>query len=95
MPNTKLIMAEPDVAPLVAKGTTQERTDDGAPAVSHPDWNPHPIQGWTTDFIPLVLLLGGDVSKEKSVLFCLIYYLSCIFMLYDTTFSAYFRGCIK
>ena len=55
MPNTKLIMAEPDVAPLVAKGTTQERTDDGAPAVSHPDWNPHPIQGWTTDFIPLVL----------------------------------------
>ena len=37
------------------KGTKQERTDDGAPAVSHPDWNPHPIQGWTTDFIPLVL----------------------------------------
>ena len=55
MPNTKLIMAEPDVAPLVAKGTSQERTNDGAPAVSHPDWNPHPIQGWTTDFIPLVL----------------------------------------
>ena len=55
MPETKLIMAEPDVAPLVAKGISQERTDDGAPALSHPDWNPHPIQGWTTDFIPLVL----------------------------------------
>jgi cysteine synthase A len=55
MPDTKLIMAEPDVAPLLAKGTLQERTDDGAPANSHPDWNPHPIQGWTTDFIPLVL----------------------------------------
>jgi cysteine synthase A len=55
MPETKLIMAEPDVAPLVTKGISQERTDDGAPAISHPDWNPHPIQGWTTDFIPLVL----------------------------------------
>jgi cysteine synthase A len=55
MPDTKLIMAEPDVAPLVAKGKKQTRTNDGAPAISHPDWNPHPIQGWTTDFIPLVL----------------------------------------
>ena len=55
MPKTKLIMAEPDVAPLLIKGKTQLRTDDGAPANSHPDWNPHPIQGWTTDFIPLVL----------------------------------------
>jgi cysteine synthase A len=48
-------MAEPDVAPLLIKGKSQPRTDDGAPASSHPDWNPHPIQGWTTDFIPLVL----------------------------------------
>ena len=55
MPETKLIIAEPDVAPLLAKGKAQERTVDGAPAESHPDWQPHPIQGWTTDFIPLVL----------------------------------------
>ena len=55
MPHTKLIMAEPDVAPLLVNGNIQERTDDGAPAQSHPDWQPHPIQGWTTDFIPLVL----------------------------------------
>ena len=55
MPETKLVMAEPDVAPLLIKGKSQPRTDDGAPASSHPDWNPHPIQGWTTDFIPLVL----------------------------------------
>ena len=55
MPETKLIIAEPDVAPLLVKGKVQKRTDDGAPAESHPDWQPHPIQGWTTDFIPLVL----------------------------------------
>ena len=28
---------------------------DGAPAASHPAFEPHPIQGWTPDFIPLVL----------------------------------------
>ncbi len=55
MPETKLVIAEPDVAPLLVKGKVQKRTDDGAPAESHPDWQPHPIQGWTTDFIPLVL----------------------------------------
>ena len=31
------------------------RTADGAPAASHPAFEPHPIQGWTPDFIPLVL----------------------------------------
>ena len=46
MPETKLIMAEPDVAPLVIKGKSQLRTDDGAPASSHPDWNPHPISSY-------------------------------------------------
>ena len=55
MPNTKLIMAEPDVAPLLTNGIEQDRSKDGSPAKSHPDWQPHPIQGWTTDFIPLVL----------------------------------------
>ena len=28
---------------------------DGAPAASHPAFEPHPIQGWTPDFIPDVL----------------------------------------
>ena len=55
LPNTKLILTEPDVAPLLESGTKQVRNDDGSAAKSHPSWNPHPIQGWTTDFIPLVL----------------------------------------
>ena len=55
LPNTKLILTEPDVAPLLESGTKQDRNDDGSAAKSHPAWNPHPIQGWTTDFIPLVL----------------------------------------
>ncbi len=55
LPNTKLILTEPDVAPLLESGIKQVRNDDGSAAKSHPSWNPHPIQGWTTDFIPLVL----------------------------------------
>jgi cysteine synthase A len=31
------------------------RNDAGAPADSHPAFEPHPIQGWTPDFIPWVL----------------------------------------
>lgn len=60
MPTTRLILAEPDVAPLVANGKKQAREEDGSVSVSHPDWNPHPIQGWTTDFIPLVLQESVD-----------------------------------
>ena len=55
MPNTKLILTEPDVAQLVGSNTKQSRDDDGSASKGHPEWNPHPIQGLTTDFIPLVL----------------------------------------
>lgn len=54
-PKTKVILIEPDVAALLGSGITQERNDDNTPAVSHPAWSPHPIQGWTPDFIPNVL----------------------------------------
>ncbi|MEK9721940.1 MAG: pyridoxal-phosphate dependent enzyme [Rhodospirillaceae bacterium] len=54
-PETKIVLSEPANAQLVGSGHAQERTDDGSPAVSHPHFEPHPIQGWTPDFIPLVL----------------------------------------
>ncbi|SLN45730.1 hypothetical protein PEL8287_02357 [Roseovarius litorisediminis] len=54
-PDTKIILSEPANAQIVGGGHSQERSADGAPAVSHPDFEPHPIQGWTPDFIPLVL----------------------------------------
>lgn len=54
-PDTKIILAEPANAQLVGSGKPQERSPDGAPAVSHPAFEPHLIQGWTPDFIPLVL----------------------------------------
>ncbi|MBZ0130624.1 MAG: cysteine synthase A [Rhodobacteraceae bacterium] len=54
-PETKIILTEPANAALVQSGVAQLRGDDGAPAATHPSWQPHPIQGWTPDFIPLVL----------------------------------------
>lgn len=54
-PETKIILTEPANAALVSSGEAQARNDDGTPAGSHPSWEPHPIQGWTPDFIPLVL----------------------------------------
>lgn len=53
-PETKIIVSEPDIAALFTDGRSQERQDDGSAAGSHPAWTPHPIQGWTPDFIPLV-----------------------------------------
>ena len=54
-PEVKIILSEPANAALVQSGALQKRTEDGAPAQSHPAFEPHPIQGWTPDFIPLVL----------------------------------------
>ena len=54
-PETRIILSEPANAQLVGSGTAQEREPDGAPASSHPAFEPHPIQGWTPDFIPKVL----------------------------------------
>jgi cysteine synthase A len=39
----------------VGSGENPERAADGGPSMSHPAFEPHPIQGWTPDFIPLVL----------------------------------------
>ncbi|MBC7285393.1 pyridoxal-phosphate dependent enzyme [Hoeflea sp.] len=54
-PETRIILTEPVNAQLVGSGVAQQRCIGGAPAASHPSFEPHPIQGWTPDFIPNVL----------------------------------------
>src|SRR4051812_13767899 len=54
-PEVRIVLSEPANASLVSDGRAQARTADGSPASSHPAWESHPIQGWTPDFIPLVL----------------------------------------
>jgi cysteine synthase len=54
-PEVRIILSEPANAQLVGSGTAQARDAEGRPAASHPAFEPHAIQGWTPDFIPLVL----------------------------------------
>lgn len=54
-PETRIILSEPANAALIASGVVQERGKNGGPSASHPAFEPHAIQGWTPDFIPLVL----------------------------------------
>ena len=61
-PDTRIVLSEPTNAALLDSGTPQERAPDGSPAAGHPAWQPHPIQGWTPDFIPAVLQESVDVG---------------------------------
>ena len=54
MPDTKIIVCEPEDAQLLASGVEQVRNPDGSPAGAHPTFKPHPMQGWTPDFIPKI-----------------------------------------
>jgi cysteine synthase len=63
-PDTRIIVCEPEDAPLLGSGAGQERNSDGTPAAGHPAWKPHPMQGWTPDFIPK---LTGDAVDMKLI----------------------------
>ncbi|NHX27622.1 pyridoxal-phosphate dependent enzyme, partial [Escherichia coli] len=65
-PETRIILSEPANAAIVSSGHGQERNAEGEPAASHPAFEPHPIQGWTLDFIPLVLqeAIDGEYYEQ-------------------------------
>ncbi|MEZ5722031.1 MAG: cysteine synthase A [Paracoccaceae bacterium] len=54
-PDTRIILTEPANAALVGSGKANGRNALHQPTEGHPAWAPHPIQGWTPDFIPWVL----------------------------------------
>ncbi len=51
-PETKIVVCEPADAPMLSDGTPQERNADGSAVKSHASWKPHPLQGWSPDFVP-------------------------------------------
>jgi cysteine synthase A len=63
-PATRIVVAEPDGAALLASGAPQPRHANGTPDGGHPAWKPHPMQGWTPDFIPKIT---GDAVAMKLV----------------------------
>ncbi|RYE07420.1 MAG: pyridoxal-phosphate dependent enzyme [Hyphomicrobiales bacterium] len=64
MPGTKIVVAEPETAPMLTSHEAQARRDDGSPASRHPAWKPHPYQGWSPDFIPKIT---GDAVAAKLI----------------------------
>jgi cysteine synthase A len=51
-PETRIVLCEPDNAPMLSSGILQTYEPDGAPRDSHPLFRPHLMQGWSPDFIP-------------------------------------------
>ncbi len=50
-PETRIVAAEPDNAPVLGSGIPQPRHADGTPSASHPSFRPHLMQGWSPDFV--------------------------------------------
>jgi cysteine synthase A len=50
-PQTKIVVCEPDNAPVLGSGIPQRRNADGSHTESHPLFRPHVMQGWAPDFI--------------------------------------------
>jgi cysteine synthase A len=63
-PETKIIVCEPEDAQLLGSGVEQKRNTDGTPAAPHPSFKPHPMQGWTPDFIPKIT---GDAVVMQAI----------------------------
>jgi cysteine synthase len=63
-PDTRIIVCEPEDAQLLGSGIAQPRNADGSPAAGHTAFKPHPMQGWTPDFIPK---LTGDAIDMQVV----------------------------
>jgi cysteine synthase len=63
-PETKVVVCEPSDAPMLSSKMPQERRPDGSAALPHPSWKPHPIQGWSPDFIAK---LTGDARDMDIV----------------------------
>jgi cysteine synthase A len=67
-PDTKIIVCEPEDAPMLTSGVKQERNADGSPATGHPAFKPHPMQGWSPDFIPKLAADAVDMGVIDRIL---------------------------
>ena len=63
-PETKIVGCEPADAPMLSNGAVQERKADGTPSKPNAAWKPHPMQGWSPDFVPK---LTGDAVDMKMI----------------------------
>jgi cysteine synthase A len=67
-PETKIVVCEPDDAPMLSSGLAQQRNPDGSAAASHASWKPHPLQGWSPDFIAKLTADAVETNAISQVL---------------------------
>jgi cysteine synthase len=63
-PETKIVVCEPADAPMLTSKVPQPRNPDGSASSAHTAWKPHPLQGWSPDFIAK---LAGDAMDSGQV----------------------------
>jgi len=64
LPNTKIMVCEPDNSQMLSTDIEQKRNQDGSHSHSHPGFQPHLMQGWSPDFIPK---LADEVRQSKNI----------------------------
>jgi cysteine synthase A len=67
-PDTTIVVTEPRNAALLDSGVPQEADEKGAPTASHPSFEPHPMQGWTPDFISKITADAVSASHIDQIL---------------------------
>jgi cysteine synthase len=55
-PQTRVVVVEPDNVPMLSSGL------DNVPGQSHPRFRPHPMQGWSPDFLSELTLGARDAN---------------------------------
>ena len=67
-PDTKIVVCEPADAPMLTSKTPQPRNADGSAASANAAWKPHPMQGWSPDFIPKLTADAVDTGVIDRIL---------------------------
>jgi cysteine synthase len=67
-PDTKIIVCEPADAPMLSTKSPQQRNPDGSPAAANAAFKPHPMQGWSPDFIPKITAEAVDAGAIDRII---------------------------
>jgi cysteine synthase A len=66
-PDTKIVVCEPADAPMLSTKSPQERNADGSPSKPNAAFKPHPMQGWSPDFIPKITAEAVDMNVISEI----------------------------
>ncbi len=67
-PDTKIVVCEPADAPMLSAKSPQQRNPDGSPAAPNAAFKPHPMQGWSPDFIPKITAEAVDAGVISRII---------------------------